>query len=92
MRPKGAKFDTPVGVRVVVGASGASIHAAFRRPLWCLRHHLAPVGSMSLDSQSPLAPYESSSFATPAKAVGLWTLDNVPHDSAGKRREVYSAP
>ena len=31
MRPKGAKFDTPVGVRVVVGASGASIKAAF---LW----------------------------------------------------------
>ena len=25
-----------------------------------------PVGSMSLDSQSPTAPYESSSFATPA--------------------------
>ena len=43
MRPKGAKFDTPVGVRVVVGASGASINAAFRRPLWCLRHHLSPL-------------------------------------------------
>ena len=26
--------------------------------------HFAPVGSVSLDSQSPLAPYESSSLAT----------------------------
>ena len=34
-------------------------------PLWCLRQHLPPRESMSLDSQSPLAPYESSSFATP---------------------------
>ena len=29
----------------------------------------APVGSVSLDSQSPAAPYESSSLATP-QAVG----------------------
>ena len=34
-------------------------------PLWCLRHHLpAPLGSVSLDSQSPTVPCESSSLAT----------------------------
>ena len=34
-------------------------------PLWWLRHHLpAPLGSVSLDSQSPTAPCESSSLAT----------------------------
>ena len=33
---------------------------------------------MSLDSQSPSAPYESSSFATP-QAGALWVLGNVPH-------------
>ena len=40
------------------------------------RHHLAPVGSMSLDSRVAALPYESSSFATPAKAVGLWMLSH----------------
>ena len=35
-------------------------------PLWWLAPPPCPVGSMSLDSQSPTAPYESSSFATPA--------------------------
>ncbi|WP_303052688.1 hypothetical protein [uncultured Dialister sp.] len=33
----------------------------------------APVGSVSLDSQSPAAPYESSSLATP-QAGALWVL------------------
>ena len=34
-------------------------------PLWCLRHLLpAPLGSVSLDSQSPTIPCESSSLAT----------------------------
>ena len=35
-------------------------------PLWWLAPPPCPVGSMSLDSQSSTAPYESSSFATPA--------------------------
>ena len=35
------------------------------------RHHLpAPLGSVSLDSQSPTAPCESSSLATPAVRWG----------------------
>ncbi len=34
-------------------------------PFGALRHHLsAPLGSVSLDSQSPTAPCESSSLAT----------------------------
>ena len=39
-------------------------------PLWWLAPPPCPVGSMSLDSQSPTAPYESSSFATPAVRWG----------------------
>ena len=33
----------------------------------------APVGSVSLDSQSPAAPYEFSSLATP-QVGALWVL------------------
>ena len=55
------------------------------------RHHLAPVGSMSLDSRVATLPYESSSFATPAKAVGLWVLSNVDM-SLQESIETYSAP
>ena len=41
--------------------TGEEIHSPFGG--W--RHHLsAPLGSVSLDSQSPTAPYESSSLAT----------------------------
>ena len=47
-----------------------------KSPFGGWRHHLAPVGSMSLDSRVAALPYESSSFATPAKAVGLWVLSN----------------
>ena len=43
------------------------LHVPFRCvPPWWLAPPPCPVGSMSLDSQSPTAPYESSSFATPA--------------------------
>ena len=35
-------------------------------PLWWLAPPPCPVGSVSLDSQSPTAPCESSSLATPA--------------------------
>ena len=43
-------------------ASLEEIHSPFGD--W--RHHLsAPLGSVSLDSQSPMAPCESSSLATP---------------------------
>ena len=31
-----------------------------RHPLWWLRHHLYPKGSMSLDSQSSLTPYSTA--------------------------------
>ena len=46
---------------------GANINAAFRRrpPLVAGATTFLLKGSMSLDSQSPTAPYESSSFATP---------------------------
>ena len=71
-------------LRVVVGAlMGASINAALRQqekpynrpdgrgnaiPLWWLASPPCPVGSVSLDSQSPTAPCESSSLATRWKA------------------------
>ena len=38
----------------------------------------------------PLVPYGTT--FPPAKAVGLWTLNIVPHDTTGKGREAYSAP
>ena len=31
-----------------------------RHPLWWLRHHLYPKGSMSLDFQSSLTPYSTA--------------------------------
>ena len=46
---------------------------------------------MSLDSRVAALPYESSSFATPAKAVGLWVLSNVDM-SLQESIETYSAP
>ena len=65
---------------------GASINDALRQqekqynrpageemqsPFGGWRHHLsAPLGSVSLDSQSPTAPCESSSLATPAVRWG----------------------
>ena len=50
---------------------GAILYTAFRRrpPLVAGATTFLLKGSMSLDSQSPTAPYESSSFATP-QAVG----------------------
>ena len=53
---------------------------------------------MTLQSKSFLPFRQGPSFGgwrhhlPPAKAVGLWALGSVPHDSTGKRREVYSAP
>ena len=51
---------------------GANINAACRRrpPLVADATTFLLKGSMSLDSQSPTAPYESSSFATPAVRWG----------------------
>ena len=51
----------------------------------------APVGSVSLDFRVATFPYKSSSLATP-QAGALWVLSNVPHDTKGERRAVYSAP
>ena len=51
----------------------------------------------SLDFQVALLPYKSSSLVQlqflchPAKAGALWTLGDVPHVSAGKHKEIYSA-
>ena len=52
-------------------------------PLWCLRHHLpAPLGSVSLDSQSPTVPCESSSLAT---ASGGTKNCREPSEPVGRR-------
>ena len=52
----------------------------------------APVGSVSLDSQSPKGSLRIQFPCHPAKAGALWVLSTVPHDIKGKRRAVYSAP
>ena len=55
------------------------------------RHHLpAPLGSVSLDSQSPTVPCESSSLAT----TSWWDYGclAMEHVSAGKHRAIYSVP
>ena len=47
------------------------MHYSGVSPFGGWRHHLsAPLGSVSLDSQSPTAPCESSSLATPAVRWG----------------------
>ena len=60
-------------------------------PFGALRHHLARWEACHWILSRSRAPYESSSLATPLTGA-LWTLSSVPHDSAGKRREVYSVP
>gem|GEM_PF-3729871 len=100
-------------LRVVVGAlKGASINAALRQqekpynrpdgrgnaiPLWWLAPPPCPVGSVSLDSQSPTAPCESSSLATRWEAChwirGSWgsPMNPVPlpppRSSVGRQKE-----
>ena len=64
--------SAPVCIKPYNRPAGEEMHSPFGG--W--RHHLAPVGSMSLDSRVAALPYESSSFATPAKAVGLWMLSH----------------
>ena len=84
--PFGARVQKVQKVqRVVVGAFGAIIYAAcggenrtaalageeMHSPFGGWRHHLsAPLGSVSLDSQSPVAPCESSSLATAVRWGG----------------------
>ena len=58
----GALFYTAFGgENHTTALAGVEMHS----PFGALRHHLsAPLGSVSLDSQSPTAPCESSSLAT----------------------------
>lgn len=70
-----------------------------RSPLWWLRHHLYPKGSMSLDSQVSNVPLRIQ-FAgvtpvplPPPEELGtLWVFSSLLDDTKGKRREACSAP
>ena len=64
------------------GAFGAIFYTAFGGE----NHATALAG----EGDSPFGGWRH--HLPPAKAVGLWMLDNGPHDSAGKSREIYSAP
>jgi hypothetical protein len=55
-------------------------------PLWCLRHHLSPQESVSLDSRSPKGSLRIQFPCPPAKAGALWMLDILLHGSKVKRR------
>ena len=55
-------------------------------PLWCLRHHLPPRESVSLDSRASKGSLRIQFPCHPAKAGALWILSNVPHSSEGNRR------
>ena len=55
-------------------------------PLWCLRHHLSPRESVSLDSRASKGSLRIQFPCHPAKAGALWILSNVPHSSEGNRR------
>ena len=67
MPPLAAKTGRP-GFRPWENHTTALRASEMHSPFGGWRHHLsAPLGSVSLDSQSPTAPYESSSFATPLK-------------------------
>ena len=55
-------------------------------PLWCLRHHLSPRESVSLDSRASKGSLRIQFPCHPAKAGAPWILSNVPHSSEGNRR------
>ena len=55
-------------------------------PFGACRHHLPPRESVSHDSQVAVSPLRIVFACHPAKAVGLWTLNIVLHDTDGKRR------
>ncbi len=59
--------DPPAKGRSILRTFSLTTFGPEGSPPLVLTHHLSPKGSMSLDSQSPTAPYESSSFATPLK-------------------------
>ena len=63
-----------------------------RPPLVPYGTTFAPVGSVSLDSQSPKGFLLIQFPCHPAKAGALWVLSIVPHHTMGKRRAVYSPP
>ena len=50
----------------------------------------APLGSVSLDSQSPKGSLRIQFPCHLAKAGALWVLSIVPHYTTGKRRVAYS--